>query len=212
MRDWTERFRQMRARGIKIPAAWGHQSRAQPIEPDDREQQLAQFNAGYLTDLRFTRDQELVGEFDIPGAEKDESGNVVTMAETPDGLKLKCAIGEVSASINDWTDGKKETWKDSIVHVALTPLPVWHGQDSFQPVSEPPATTETRLSLSLLFATGDAMPDEPKEEKPAEKPEGDETKAEAQEEKDAAADHAEETGGSNLMRAVSQQLMDCGIK
>lgn len=223
IKRWAGNLQAMRHAGIRIPVAWGHQSSAKPQDADQREAQLAQFNAGYLDSAIVAPGDSLVGEFDVPGAELDQDGNVVTEQTLPDGTRVKAAIGEVSMSVNDWQDGKGKVWPDSIIHIALTPLPVWHGQDSFKPSTtgdKPPAAGEVRLSLSCRFATGgnpmaekkpdekpvlEAKADEKPPEKPAEEPEAAETPAPATE-----AD--EGTGLSGLMATAMSGLAKCGIK
>ena len=68
---------------------------------------------------------------DVPGAEVDPDGNLLTWAEAGDGRKLKCAIQECSAGIRDWRDGQGRMWPDSLIHVALCALPVVSDQDGF---------------------------------------------------------------------------------
>lgn len=130
---WSKQFRRMKAAGIRVPVCWGHQPGAIPGEGKDkatRQFDLSRFNAGYLEDLR-VGPEGLEGVMDIPGAEVDDEGNLLTWAKLPDGRKVQCAIREVSAAIRDWKDGKGREWPDVIMHVALVPLPVVGGQEGF---------------------------------------------------------------------------------
>ena len=140
---WAEQARKMLAAGIKIPVAWGHQPDAEPYDPADpkaakaaRQYHLSKFNAGYLEDLTFdeaTGDLHFVA--DVPGARVRDK-QLLTDAELPGGLKVQAAVGEVSAAIRDWKDGRGRLWKDSIIHVALTPLPVVDKQPGFEQLAE----------------------------------------------------------------------------
>jgi len=134
IRSWADKFRRMKAAGIRVPVCWGHQPGAIPGEGEDKARRqfaLSRFNAGYLEDLQVGAGGGLDGVLDIPGAETDEEGNLLTWAQMPDGRKVRCAIKEVSAAIRDWKDGKGREWPDVIMHVALVPLPVVAGQEGF---------------------------------------------------------------------------------
>lgn len=151
VRAWAEKFKKMKALGIKVPVAWGHQPKALPADQDDREHQLyyrSKFNAGYLDELDFDeKDGNLYGVVDAPGCELAD-GNLVHQVELSDGTKAKGAIGEVSIAIRDWKDGQGRDWPDSIIHVALTPLPVVADQGGF---SAGPAPSDQVYSLSTLL-------------------------------------------------------------
>lgn len=138
---WVESFRLMKQDGIKIPIPWGHQSKANPIEPitqalqDERNFLHSRYNATYVEDL------------DID----PKTGALVVAAPPPPGFKVDLATGtlvnerdgtqiaEVSAAICDWKDGKGRVWQDCIRHVALTPLPVAHGTGGFASLGTEPA-------------------------------------------------------------------------
>src|SRR5262245_35198331 len=130
---WAHTFRQMASRGIKIPFCWGHQPDGRPEEDEaDYQNRVARYTAGYLTDLYVDPlTGGLVAEGDAPGVEPDGKGHLVHWVRLPDGREVKSAVGEVSIGIDDWTDGSGRCWPDSIIHLAATPLPVWHGQDGF---------------------------------------------------------------------------------
>lgn len=158
VKHWVETFRRMKAAGIKVPVAWGHQPQAVPADEKaaqaDREYWLSRYNAGYVEDLDVGPDGALEGVVDVPGARLTEDGKLETVAHLPDGRQVPCAISEVSAAVRDWRDGRGNPWKDSIIHVALTPLPVVAGQEGFRPLPEaPPAEGEVRLSLATLLST-----------------------------------------------------------
>lgn len=159
VKRWADTFRRMKANGIRVPVCWGHQPGAIPGDGQDkagRQYELSRFNAGYVTNMQRTADGDLEGELDIPGAEVDEDGNLVTWAKMPDGRKVRCAIKEVSAAIRDWQDGSGRQWPDAIMHVALVPLPVVAGQEGFEASlateSEP---GEIHLSLSAYLGGED---------------------------------------------------------
>lgn len=151
----------MRAAGIKIPVPWGHHSKARPLTADDHHFAASRYNAGYLDELSINKAGALEGIFELPGAELDGAGNIVSEATLADGRKVKTAIAEVSAAIDDWKDGRGRRWPDSIIHVALTPLPVVAGQTGFVAADGRTGPTERRFSLStLLFATEADMADD----------------------------------------------------
>lgn len=139
LRHFVSQFQEMRRRGIRVPVAWGHQPKAIPGDDEERAQKqyyLSHFNAGYLDDLDYDEQTgRLKGKPNVPGADCDENGNIVTECTLPDGRKVKSACGEVSIAVKDWKDGKGKLWKDSIIHVAITPLPVVAGQDGFRALS-----------------------------------------------------------------------------
>lgn len=140
----------MKADGIKVPLAWGHQPKALPAEADrlaESEYHKSRYNAGYVEDLDVTPDGALEMTGSTPGLQLDPASGSLTDPEAG------TAIQEVSAGIRDWRDGKGRLWKDSLVHVALTPLPVWHGQDGFRQ-AEPAGEPVTQLSLTALLRLG----------------------------------------------------------
>jgi hypothetical protein len=62
-------------------------------------------------------------------------------------------------AIKDWRDGSGREWKDAIVHVALTPLPVAHGVGGFAPSGAACTRTDGPVTLSLssmLYTLGEA--------------------------------------------------------
>lgn len=158
LRGWAEKFRAMKDLGIKVPVAWGHQPQAKPLDRTadkaSKQYYLSKFNAGYLEDLAFdSATGRLRFGADIPGCEVDPQGNLLTETTLDDGRKVKSAIGEVSAAVNDWRDGQGRLWKDCLIHVALTPLPVAAGESGF--TSAPPEPSEIHLSLaSILYELG----------------------------------------------------------
>jgi len=62
----------------------------------------------------------------------------------------------VSAHIRDWKDGRGNRWDDSIMHVALTPLPVADGLPGFKNLATPApkGTDGADLELHELPAEG----------------------------------------------------------
>lgn len=155
---WAETFRRMKALGIKIPCAWGHQPEAEPADASQRAERqyyLSRLNAGYLDDMAVDDQGNLSAVLDVPGCELDDKGNLVAWTRLPDGREVKTAVAEVSAAIKDWTDGQGRTWPDSIIHVALTPLPVVAGQEGFMALSTAGGKGPIYLSLTQLSGEGD---------------------------------------------------------
>jgi len=120
--------------GLRIPLPWGHNSRAVPLDPNDpNEEQFlsSRYNAGYVSELAADNGRLRMTGFDAPGLAV-ENGNLVAWTKLGDGREVKTAIGEVSVGIaKKFTDGKGRVWNDVITHVAVTPHPVWSGQDGF---------------------------------------------------------------------------------
>lgn len=155
-KHWADTFRRMKAAGIKVPLAWGHQPKAEPADEAktqaDKEYWLSKYNAGYVDDAMVEPDGTLSIIADAPGVTV-ENGAAVTTAKMPDGSTVKCSISEVSGAFRDWTSGAGVHYPDSMIHVALTPLPVVADQAGFIPLSNSaPITGEIRLSLATLIS------------------------------------------------------------
>lgn len=163
IRRWADQHSQMRALGIKTPVPWGHQRSAFPQYAGEQQYLAAKLNAGYFDRLEASADgRQLRAVIDAPGVDV-ENGNLVTLAELPGGPKVKAAISEVSAAITKkFKDGKGRVWDDVITHVAITPLPVWAGQEGFQSLSLESETVTLSLGATgWTLATGGNMgPDE----------------------------------------------------
>lgn len=160
IRHWAKQQAAMRAAGLKTPVCWGHHLSSVPYYPDDQrfdQQQFlgARFNAGYFETLT-PRDgaTALEAEFNVPGAELDADGNLVSWVRDPkDGREYKAAIAEVSAAITPlFIDGKGRAWRDIISHIALVPYPVVGHQDGFRSLAT--KTPDGTVFLSLGVASG----------------------------------------------------------
>lgn len=166
---WSDSFQQMKAEGILVPCSWGHHADALPGDRRDRSSQqfwLSRYNAGYLRDLTVTPDGKLDGKLDCPGVELD-GDKLTAWVKLPDGRQVKTAIGEVSLAIKDWKDGQGRTWKDSIVHCAITPLPVVHGTGGFRATLSSVCTGQgglITLSLNSMLSTDEGDMAEEKED------------------------------------------------
>ena len=166
IRRWLDSFRAMKADGIKIPIAWGHQPKAHPVEEDriaEEEFYRSRFNAGFVDDFELGPRGELIVVADVPpGMELDGAGNIADPVN-------HTRIGEVSAAVRDWQDGKGRVWEDAVRHIALTTLPVNHGTPGFEAVLATAddgdlllgtATLHTRLDLGTQpTRKGKDMPD-----------------------------------------------------
>lgn len=181
---WASQARRMMELGIRLPVSWGHVSGAMPDDGaktrDDAQYARARFNAGYIEDARTGTDGGTEFKVDVPGAEVDAKGRLVTDCQLPNGLTVKAAIGEVSAKIvPSWTDGKGRIWKDAVAHLALVPLPVVTGQSGFRDAAKELATLQAsdpkdcylgRATLMYELATGDSMADDTETDAEAETP------------------------------------------
>ena len=175
---WVEKFRRMKADGIKIPIPWGHQPKADPVEEDrlaEEEFYRSRYNATYADDFELGPQGELIVVGTAPpGYDVDpETGDLVNPAD-------HTRIGEVSIAVRDWQDGKGRLWTDAIRHVALTPLPVNHGTPGFEVAlaTDDWLPGELRLGAATLYSPseldlgttttkGTAMPDPTKKTPPA---------------------------------------------
>ena len=130
LQTMVQKFRAMKAKGIEIPTFWGHQmKRGGPIHSDDKATQRALWTAGWVHDVQLDPADSNVLEVIFPpppGMRVDPETKALV-----DPVK-HTQIKEVSLGIGDWKDGTGEWWEDVIVHVALTPLPVWLGQDGIR--------------------------------------------------------------------------------
>ena len=170
IKGWVNKFRAMKADGIRIPVPWGHQPKANPVEEDriaEEEFYRSRYNATFVDDFELGPRGELVCVGEVPpGLTVDASGDLVDPA-------THTRIGEVSIAIRDWKDGKGRIWTDAPRHVALTPLPVAHGTGGFEALLslEPDpldlllgtATLYNHFDLSTNTQKGKSMPQPPKQ-------------------------------------------------
>jgi len=174
-RNHVRQFQAMKAAGHKVPVCWGHQPGAKPATAAERaelEYWKSKFNAGHLEDLRF---DEAKGEMhfaaDVPGAERDAQGRLVTWTRLPDGREVQSAISEVSAAIHNFTAGDAREYPDAVTHVALCVLPIIADQPPLN-AAELSADIGEPLYLAastFLYELGSApVADEKLPEKPAE--------------------------------------------
>jgi hypothetical protein len=137
---WVRTFQEMRKRGIRLPAPWGHhlgvvagKSTEGSLLSDPRA------NAGFWRDLWQTEDGELWGELEVYSQE--------------DANKVGTVIQEVSPFVkSSWTDGLGNSYQDAVLHIALCTNPVVPGQSNFIPSSTPSssdASPATGMALSL---------------------------------------------------------------
>lgn len=142
----AELFREMRQNRILIPQFWGHQfGRGGPVHAQNRDERAtdrARWLAGYMEDVEVDSDGRtwVVGEVP-PGCQYDKDSKA--LIDPVNHTKIK----QVSLGLGDWTDGTGRRWEDAIVHVALTPLPVYTGQDGF-------AAVDSRANYSVAFGDG----------------------------------------------------------
>lgn len=153
---WVNTFQKLKSAGVRFPTPWGHVSTAIPESGMTQKQiadaQLvakARWNAGYIENL----------------SQDPKTGALVMTGTVPPGWKIDpetkdlinekdgTAIGEVSAGIANWKDGRGQLHKDVIIHAALVPLPVWAGQDGFRPATLNAAGVELLHTLSTHTAS-----------------------------------------------------------
>lgn len=121
---WVDTHAAMTAAGVKVPVPLGHTS-----EPER--------NAGYLLSLTVDGDT-LIGEIELIGA---------------DAIELASKT-EVSIYVpNEMQDGKGNTYRRPIAHVALTPVPVISGQGGFVPIAASRGGSENVPVLTLAGST-----------------------------------------------------------
>lgn len=166
VQHWATQINAM-LKDLKLPVSWGHQPKATPADPEktkaDAEYWQSKLNAGYIESAKVNDAGALEIAMDLPGCELKD-GQLLSVT---DGKPV--VIEEVSAAIKpEFKDGKGRSWKDAIVHVALTTLPVVGQQPAFQPLSL--AGTLCLGSASLLYELANEKPDEKPPEKPDDKP------------------------------------------
>lgn len=194
LQHFIDSFRHMTAKGILIPMFWGHQmKRGGPIHADDRATQRALWTAGWVHDIRHS---------------PDDHRRLRVFFPPPPGMTVdpetRCLVNpvkhtqirEVSAGIGDWKDGTGQWWENVIVHVALTPLPVWLGQtgvgvyDACEKMIALSAESTVRVHYVLggytmpatMTAKKKGVPDEDEDTLPPEGEGADETPTEVPEE------------------------------
>lgn len=164
LRHWSEQHRRMTAAGLKVPVCWGHQSRAVPLDPNDpsdAQYLSSRYNAGYAESLIPTPDGRLVASANTPGMEADESGNLVAWTRLADGREVKAAVSEVSIGIaKKFKDGAGRVWDDVITHIAVTPHPVWSGQDGFTKLGGLESRVEGLVVLGSADMADETMTDD----------------------------------------------------
>lgn len=136
----ASRVKEMVREGLQIPACWDHQTDAKP----DRLAMRAKFNLGFVEDAEVTPEGYLSLVMDVPGEE--------------DASRLPSVRFVSPEIVRDFVDGSGKKWDGpSITHIAVTPRPVQHKQQAFQPV---------RMSLDIVrLSLGDyEMAEEMKDE------------------------------------------------
>lgn len=121
LNHWTSQFNDMKSAGISVPAPWSHSQEALPIQMgSDGTLPRSDINAGWWDKLWVDGDT-LWGELDIPSNE--------------DAVKIGRSVRESSIYVRpEFNDGSGNSWKDSLMHIALVTHPIENGQDNFQPV------------------------------------------------------------------------------
>ncbi len=148
VKRWVEKFNELKADGVNFPTPWGHLLSAVPKhDKEGRKRVLAEGNAGYIERLEQDPvDGSLIELATVPPgweAEKDAAGNDTgDLINRDKGTRIR----EVSVAIGNWRDGKGRRHEDIILHAALVPLPVWHGQTPFQALA-----TSADPSAEFLF-------------------------------------------------------------
>lgn len=132
MQHWQNQFIRMRAAGLKIPAPYGHQSKANPDEAEFLE---SKYNTGFIEELQL-----------------DEKGVLHAILEVPrkeDAERIGTTLQECSPQIrNFYKDGKGRIWQDCLTHVAVVTQPVIPDQTNFELLPDAPLQpNEIRLSL-----------------------------------------------------------------
>lgn len=165
LRKFAATCAKMSQAGNKIPVPWGHHSNAVPgqdTDPDFKAFASSRYNAGYTEGMSYDPKEGLVWEANLPGVEC-EGGQLVTMAELPDGRKVKTVIDEVSVAIAPrFKDGQGNVYEDAITHIALTPLPVMgHQKSGFAKLATAPeGTVFLSLVQHLAYSEDDMADDE----------------------------------------------------
>lgn len=149
---YAQRLNDMTAAGLHVPLSWNHQDDAGPYYSADAKANRAKHNLGFALTAEVAADGSLAGTVDVP---------VAADAERLPAAKF------VSPRIEEnFTDSTGKIWPGkSIVHLAVTPRPVQHNQQPFQPVS-----LAMELSLDGVVSLGDGPPVDAKKGDPPEDP------------------------------------------
>lgn len=125
LKAYAEKFNQMRAAGLEVPAPAKHLLNIVPVKSDDDVTKASMVgskaNYGFWEKLEVNADGALEGIVDVPLAEDAERIGKTVLATSP-------------MIHSEWTDGNGKVWKDVITHIALVNQPIEAGQTNFVPV------------------------------------------------------------------------------
>lgn len=133
-RRLVQQFRETKAAGIRTPVLWGHQFKRgnHGQNADDLAADRARYMAGDVEDIIENEDGTLQMIATVPpGCEVDDETQ--SLINPTDHTRIK----EVSIGIGDLKHGGTgQKWSNAVVHVALTPLPVFTGQSGIRSVPD----------------------------------------------------------------------------
>lgn len=139
IKRWVDNFTKMKASGLKIPAPWRHEEKAQPARLDaDHSDWDAYNNGGFWEELHVGDDGALYGTVDVPNAKDAE--------------KVGTTVQDVSLLAKpEWMDGEGTKYQDAITHIAMVVHPVAKDDQNFVPQDAPAIA----LSLSEFYSADD---------------------------------------------------------
>lgn len=136
---WVDNFKRMNSLGLKIPAPWRHDPKAEPIRLQGDNQDIDAYrNAGFWEKMwQDEQTGELFGEVNIP---RDEDASRLK----PDPETKRSSVEDCSLLAKEWEDGDGNKFDDTVTHVALVTHPVAKDDTTYEPLPE----GSTALSLS----------------------------------------------------------------
>jgi len=140
IKNWIDKFNEMRTLGMRIPAPWRHDPNAVPLRHNADTSDVDAFNNGGWWQKLWQNDAgELWGDLEVFSDAAIE--------------KVGTTVQDVSLLAKPkWSDSQSnKDWDDALTHIALVTHPVARDGDNFKPVE----TGTIALSLEQLAMADD---------------------------------------------------------
>jgi len=130
IKKWVDDYKRMTALGLRVPAPWKHDPKAEPLRftgnPDDFD---AFNNAGFWDKLWQDKQGALWGQVDVP---REEDASRLQANEDGTASVEDCSL----LAKDNFEDGDGNVFTDSITHIALVTHPVAKDSTKFTPIPE----------------------------------------------------------------------------